>query len=106
MVRIASYVLMFINECRLKRNYSLNKDKVWTGPLLSEAAIWFSAFPTVSLGEIDTCVAQSLPWVYTVTPDKNITPLLKVYSQDLLPGDSLFYEAHTNFVTLQPTVHI
>ena len=103
MVRIASYVLIFINKCRLKRNHSLNKDKVWTGPLLSEAAIWFSAFPTVSLGEIDTCVAQSLPWVYTVTPDKNITPLLEVYSQDLLPGDSLFYEAHTNSVTLQPT---
>ena len=46
MVRIAGYVIAFIDKCRLRVNRRKGMDIKWAGQLLVEAGLWFSAFPT------------------------------------------------------------
>ena len=55
MVRITSYVLIFINKCRSRVNRRLGSNKTWSGTLLLEASIWFSAFPTTTQKEALDC---------------------------------------------------
>ena len=45
MVRIAGYVIAFITKCRDRADKRRNITRGWTGPLLKEASIWFTAFP-------------------------------------------------------------
>ena len=45
MVRIAGYVIAFITKCRDRADKGRNITRGWTGPLLKEASIWFTAFP-------------------------------------------------------------
>ena len=49
MVRIAGYVIAFIDKCRLRVNRRKGMDIKWAGQLLVEAGLWFSAFPTLHL---------------------------------------------------------
>ena len=48
MVRIAGYVIAFINKCKDKCNIRRTEPLQWSGELLAEADLRFLAFPTVS----------------------------------------------------------
>ena len=48
MVRIASYVITFIDKCRIHVNRRKGMNIQWVGQLLVEAELWFSAFPTLT----------------------------------------------------------
>ena len=49
MVRIASYVIAFLEKCKDKVNLHRAEPIKWTGQLLSSAEIRFTMFPTVAL---------------------------------------------------------
>ena len=92
MVRVTAYVLAFITKCRLRADKKLNRNFIWTGPLLSESTIWFSSFPT-SYSATD----QINPWVNinSSKPDVLDTCLLQSLSADLKPVSLAFFlETH------------
>ena len=88
MVRVTAYVLAFITKCRLRADKKLNRNFIWTGPLLSESTIWFSSFPT-SYSATD----QINPWVNinSSKPDVLDTCLLQSLSADLKPVSLAFF---------------
>ena len=49
MVRVTGYVITFINKCRLFVSRRTGRNLKWSGPLLAEASLWFSAFPTTAM---------------------------------------------------------
>ena len=104
MVRITSYVLIFINKCRSRVNRRLGSNKRWSGTLLSEATIWFSAFPTTTLKEDQAGHTMvQVAWVHTELAEVGKTPLMEAFSVQSLAEDDLYYRAHTTSVTFQPT---
>ena len=104
MVRITSYVLIFINKCRSRVNRRLGSNKTWSGTLLLEASIWFSAFPTTTQKEaLDCHTMVQVAWVHTELAEIGKTPLMEAFSVQSLAEDDLYYKAHTTSVTLQPT---
>ena len=62
MVRIASYVIAFVSKC--KKAVGVKKGVMcdWSGNLLKESSIWFSAFPvsTMTSNKTIPCVAASI----------------------------------------------
>ena len=90
MVRITSYVIIFISKCQAKCNARLNTTKIWSGPLLSSSTIRFSAFPLriidesnqSSSSQVDKCTLRDVFW----ENESNI-----------------YAKAHTICSTLQPT---
>ena len=94
MVRITSYVLIFINKCLSKINQRQGSRKTWSGPLLSEASIWFSAFPTtVTGGETDHQVM--VVFVHTSEPRNDRTPLREAFAVRPMDEDETYYKAHS-----------
>ena len=104
MVRITSYVLIFINKCLSRVNRRLGSNKTWSGTLLSEASIWFSAFPTTTLSEeLEGHAMVQVVWVHTDLGRIDETPLRKSFSVQSMCEDDLYYRAHSTSVTFQPT---
>ena len=100
MIRISSYVLIFINKCRLKMNRRLGWNKAWSGKLLAEASLWFSAFPVTSLGEqLETRVMVQVVLINSEKSEHDETPLRKAFSTQ----EDTFYKAHTTIGDLLPT---
>ena len=97
MVRIAAYVIAFISKCRLKANLRHAKTVIWTGPLLYESSLRFSAFP-IYYSEKD----ETTPWIsFTVsdTPYSDTT-LIEALSTDFRPVPLAFFlETHSNLVS-------
>ena len=60
MVRIAGYVIAFITKCRDRADKRRNITRGWTGPLLKEASIWFTAFLEDLALEMSLTLALSL----------------------------------------------
>ena len=97
MVRITAYVITFVSKYRLKANLRHAKTVIWTGPLLCESSLRFSAFP-IYYSEKD----ETTPWIsFTVsdTPYSDIT-LIEALSTDLKPVPLAFFlETHSNLVS-------
>ena len=94
MVRVAAYVITFISKCRLHVSRRSGRNLKWSGPLLAEASLWFSAFPTTSMfSELGTQVMQV--WVNMDSSEVN-TELIVSFSADLEPVSlAYFLETHT-----------
>ena len=104
MVRITSYVLIFINKCRSRVNRRLGTNKGWSGRLLAEASVWFSVFPVTTMSEeLESHSMVQVVLVNTEMDRSDKTPLREAFCIQSLPEDDLFYKAHTASVTFLPT---
>ena len=96
MVRITAYVITFITKCRMRVSRRKGMNLKWSGMLLAEASIWFSAFPTTTMSsELGIQVMEA--WVHMDKSDMNEenSDLLCSFSADLLPVSlAHFYETH------------
>ena len=103
MVRITSYVLIFINKCLSKVNRRLGSNKSWTGKLLAEASVWFSVFPSTEIRDLEDHTMVQVVLVNIECDRADETPLREAFSSPTLNDDDLYYKAHTSNVTLLPT---
>ena len=104
MVRITSYVLIFIKKCRSRVNRRLGTNKGWSGRLLAEASVWFSVFPVTTMSEeLESHSMLQVVLVNTEMDRSDKTPLREAFCIQSLPEDDLFYKAHTARVTFLPT---
>ena len=96
MVRITGYVLAFITKCRDKVNKRKGINKSWTGQLLQEASIRFSAFPT-TLVEVGTDASRMTAWVFMdkQEPEVENCHLVDVFADGMdFHEDDDFYKVH------------
>ena len=94
MVPITSYVISFITKCRVKSNKKVGRNVVWSGPLLKESSLWFSAFPMCCF---DSC--QKIPWIHTTLSDTSYSDraLIDALSEDLKPvALAYFLKTHSS----------
>lgn len=92
MVRITAYVIAFVTKCKLKAMSKTMQFIPWSGPLLKESSLWFSAFPVVIENE-----EQQAPWVNSssISPSQD-HELVEAFSSELKPVDLAFFmETHT-----------
>ena len=82
MVRIASLVISFIDKCRLRVNRKKGLDIKWTGPLLSDASLHFTAFPTSSLSQEGEIYKMAVT-VQADNPQGTGAPLYNTLAADL-----------------------
>ena len=68
MVRITAYVLTFIAKCRMKVSRRTGRNLKWSGPLLAEASLWFSAFPTRAM-TTELGIHEMKVWVHVANSD-------------------------------------
>jgi hypothetical protein len=98
MVRITGYVMCFISKCLRKVNIRRGTNKIWTGNLLAEATIWFSAFPVTTMNnDLDSHKMQL--WVHLAEDEQeteNSCDLVSCLSEGLdMSSSATFYMAHT-----------
>ena len=91
MVRITAYVVAFITKCRIKANKKVNRSIIWSGDLLCESSLRFSAFPSTN----PTTESQISPWVSVENSQYDPEDLLNSFSAEITPVGLAFYlETH------------
>ena len=98
MVRIAGYVLSFITKCRDKANRRKGVIKNWTGPLLVEAAIRFSAFP--ALGDEDANMMTVGMFVDMKNQRTESAHVVEAFADPNYDDDDNFYKVHATATNL------
>ena len=95
MVRIAGYVLAFIDKCRIKVNRNRNKNIQWSGDLLAKAEIQFRCFPTSAL-KLNPGNYQMGVTVLCDSPGSISSNLYCAFSKDISGGSNeIFTEVHS-----------
>ena len=98
MVRITSYVLIFVKKCLNKLNTRRGTQLTLNGPLLKESCLWFSAFPTRVMDVQADPV--HVAWINSKPAEGNYCPLLEAF---LDKNSDVYTRAHTLIKTLLPT---
>ena len=105
MVRITSYVIAFVTRCRDKADKRRGVYRGWSGKLLMEATLWFSAFPTTCVDD-DTRKHEVGIWVHLerVQTDVEMCSLVQSFAEKDYEGDDKYYSVHeTNIIDPYPT---
>ena len=95
MVRITSYVIAFVTKCRIRADRRQGVYRGWSGKLLVEAKLWFSAFPTTCM-EDDNRKHQVGIWVHLdrVQTDEEICSLVQSFAEEEYEEDHQYYNVH------------
>ena len=95
MVRITSYVIAFVTKCRTRADRRRGLYRGWSGKLLIEAELWFSAFPTTCMDE-DERKHQPGVWVHLdrVQTDEEICSLVQSFAKEEYEDDDHYYSVH------------
>ena len=102
MVRVTGYVITFISKCRLLVSRRTGRNLRWSGPLLAEASLWFSAFPTTTMST-EVGIKEMEVWLTVNMDNSNLsevnnvnTDLISSFSADLKPVSLAFFlESHS-----------
>ena len=95
MVRITSYVIAFVTKCRTRADRRQGVNRGWSGKLLLEAELWFSAFPTTCMDD-DKRKHQVGIWVHLdrVQTDEEICSLVQSFAEEEYEEDHHYYSVH------------
>ena len=104
MVRITGYVIAFVTRCRMRADRRHGANRGWSGKLLAEASIWFSAFPiTTMASNMDTYKMKVWVNLDRTKSDKELCCLVQSFAGGLnYEDDDAYYKVHAAD-PMQPT---